>query len=415
MDWGIGRIAMRLFFKLHEFPLCRLHANRFVRAVSLSNWLIVLTVGLWALTASGQTQNKPGVSFLYNIEESASRSPDGLCPSELDVRSAVEARIGYAPWDDTANRRIRVDVAYANSTHVVQITIMDRSGKSIGKRKVVSKDSCQEAMAAASLTIAIAIAPTVALKSSATVYPDNHSQRVASGGDTGTESSSSTPTTPAGKDYDTSTVTPGGAAQKGADQVTTVSTPEIAAENSDTEYSGTNEADGNKTAGNQTRSLVGYFGGLGTWGTLPGGAGGVDLGLGFRWSITRVYWGLRYDIPREMNLSDGRIMTRELLGQAAFCMGKDWGFGCAGISVGGFRAEGNDLELSEKAAGPAAFSFARLGAEFSVGSRFFLQVHAELAVPLIRQKILERNSEKLFWQTPPLGGAAGATLIFTFF
>jgi hypothetical protein len=87
-------------------------------------------------------------------------------------------------------------------------------------------------------------------------------------------------------------------------------------------------------------SAILYFGGVGAWGSLPGIAGGGDLGGGLRWPNAAVRLGVRYDFPADLDLSSGRIETRELLGQAAVCLGRRWGFGCAGVSLGAVLGRG---------------------------------------------------------------------------
>jgi hypothetical protein len=162
-------------------------------------------------------------------------------------------------------------------------------------------------------------------------------------------------------------------------------------------------------------SAILFIGGLGTWGALPGVAWGADLGGGFRWTLAAVRFGVRYDIPTDITLSSGRIVAQELLGQAAVCLGRRWGFGCAGVSLGALWAEGVGLARSRKAFGLAAFAFTRLGAALPVNRRLTLQLYAELTVPMVRQRLLELNTNHQFWRTPPVGVAWGMSLVVNLF
>ncbi|MBN2716520.1 MAG: hypothetical protein JXX14_11755 [Deltaproteobacteria bacterium] len=352
-------------------------------AVKLPAWLFCAVLTAVALPVAGQ--QKPQVSIEYHVDGLSDVRPLE-CPSLAAVRHAVESRIGYSPWDDAAHRHLDVRVNPTGNVIAVQIIMKDRSGAIIGEREVVSHGSCKEAMDAASLTLAIAIAPAEALKSAETEASAESAQAPEENASPKKSTAESAPMTAAPSPrLSRNAAAP---ANNFESRSAEVPAPPVAAI---------------------------YLGGLGTVGALPGIGGGVDAGMGLRWRLARFHLGVRYDFPRELTPSPGRIETRQWLAETGVCIGGRWGFGCSGASLGRFSADASGLPLAGKSAGAAGFAFVRVGMERPVRSRFILQLYADLSIPIFRQKLLERGSDRLYWQTPPLGGSAGVALIFNFF
>jgi hypothetical protein len=133
----------------------------------LPGWLLAIALGLGA--GPLRSQEKPKVAFQYAVQAGPGDQLIASCPSETEVKRSVETRMRYAPWDASADRRITVGVLQHDKRLRVQITLRDSEGAIIGRREIVSDESCKETMEAASL--AIAIAPTEALNSPATPSP----------------------------------------------------------------------------------------------------------------------------------------------------------------------------------------------------------------------------------------------------
>ena len=378
------------------------------RTVCVPFFYVIISIVCWLTATDAVGQEKASVFLEYRVLENTAASTDSECPPIGAVKRAVETRIGYAPWDDSADRHIEIVVSPAGGSYVVQILLKDRTGNVIGRREVVSHENCTEAMTAASLTLAIAIAPTAALTAPATDLFNASPPGPAPSGIT--------------KRSEDDTATAGNTAAdspRPQDPIE-VSSPGIASNSPGTTEGASTPATERRQrfaphGDKKSVSAIIYAGGLVSWGALPGIAGGAEIGVGLRRGTVRFNLGFRYDFPRHMTLSEGRIRSHQMLGVTSLCLGKTLFFGCTEFSLGQFRAEGHGLQSAESSSGPAAFAAARLGTEIPFNSRFLLQLYATLAAAIFKQKLLERGSEHLFWETPPVGATAGASLIFAFF
>lgn len=111
--------------------------------------LFVVAVGCPALAAP-----RP-VSLSWERDSSAQN-----CPDEAQMRQAVEARLGHAPFEDNADVLITARVEKKAQLLTGTIEVTRRDGSPLGRRELSSSTGdCAELAAAMQLAIAIAIDP----------------------------------------------------------------------------------------------------------------------------------------------------------------------------------------------------------------------------------------------------------------
>ena len=86
---------------------------------------LALTAACWLVQAPSEgarAQDKPRARLSFS-------APAGTgCPSETELRRAVAARLGYVPFDDQAERRVRARIKTAGSALVGSVELEGASG-----------------------------------------------------------------------------------------------------------------------------------------------------------------------------------------------------------------------------------------------------------------------------------------------
>lgn len=81
------------------------------------------------------------------------------CPSEVDVRQAVQARLGYDPFSSYASSTMFVEVAMTKDGYSANLKLVDADNSIRGARSLAAEHGCADLMDAMALTICIAIDP----------------------------------------------------------------------------------------------------------------------------------------------------------------------------------------------------------------------------------------------------------------
>jgi hypothetical protein len=113
-----------------------------------------LAAALGALLHAAPASAGPAARFVY-LRGKGTES----CPSEADVRQAVEQRLGYDPFFSYAAATMFTEVSAERGRFSVSLKLVDGDGSVRGDRTLHAQGKCGELMDAMALTISIAIDP----------------------------------------------------------------------------------------------------------------------------------------------------------------------------------------------------------------------------------------------------------------
>src|SRR5262245_60495222 len=101
----------------------------------------------------------PRVQLSY-VRESGAES----CPSAVELRQAVTARLGYDAFEERAEGAVLARLRRSERGFVGSIELVDAAGRPQGERELYTPgESCREMGQALALSISIALAPELAL------------------------------------------------------------------------------------------------------------------------------------------------------------------------------------------------------------------------------------------------------------
>jgi len=114
-----------------------------------------LGVALGFLAVTGLAQGEERARLVY-VRRAGAES----CPSEVDLRLWVMARLGYDPFSPQASRVVVAHVEIDGQTLGGRVELVDEQGVSSGLRTMTSSpDRCEELVRAMALSISLAIDP----------------------------------------------------------------------------------------------------------------------------------------------------------------------------------------------------------------------------------------------------------------
>ncbi len=328
---------------------------------------IILTFILIFFASMATASEQPTVTIYYSIY-----NPDNIeqlenCPDETEIKTAVERRLGYSPWQHEAEKNIEVILSREGNNNIASISLKNPNGDLIGQRIVKSKEDCREISETAALAIAIAIAPSIFNSDIKISDFKNHEDIV-----------------------------------------------ESVQESSNYEESSNKNISMN-TAEHNGVNISSYIGGTGSWGVAPSITAGIDGGLGLRLKTTSLLLGIRYDLPADKDIGVGKISSSELLGQLILCGHYKLFGACGGISAGYMTCRGHDMSESAQKKAPVFRGIVRINLEIPISSLFGFRIFAEMSAAVIRQRFLEYETDFVFWKAPLLSVTLGFTLIIKIF
>jgi hypothetical protein len=306
---------------------------------------LVVAVGL--LTSLVAAASEPRARLSYWREAGAER-----CPDESAVRGAVAARLGYDPFNASAEARKTITVVLSGSARGLQarLVLTDDSGEVGGRRELKARgNDCA------------ALADTVVLAISLAIDP----LRFAEG-----------PPSPEARQLPV---------EKPAE---TVARPAPA-------------------------PLPKYRGRLGagplaSLGTAPGVSFGFTVTGGLRarrWSLNLE---VRADIPSTQSVPAGSVTTAIYVGAVAPCFHAAVFAGCA-LVIAGAQISHGDFAVSQDATTPYVAVGLRSALEFPIARKLELQVQADLLATLIRSVFLVDDKEA--YSNDRVSGALHVTMV----
>jgi hypothetical protein len=306
------------------------------------------------------------------------------CPDEEALRGAVARRLGYDPFRADAPRSLEASVRVVGSALHGVVRLRDATGVALGTRYLSEAvDGCAELVAAMALAISIAIDPKV-LVSSAPPSPPPPVTAPPPG---------RAPPAPASPAPDLPVRAAG---WTGAPDLTAPPLPVLL-------------PPAPLPPAQETGSLVGWvgLGGLVAGGAAPGVSGGVTLDVGLRWrSFTAAVEG-RVDPPVSTGAQGGGSVSAALYTVGVVpCFVIRFAAFCAVGSAGVLHGAGSGVANAKTATTPFGELGPRVGLAFTIGARFEVEAHGDLAFPVTRTTLYLDG--RGVWNTPTAGGSGGA-------
>ncbi len=316
----------------------------------------ILGVVLFSLAGSPSTPIPPRVRFVYETPDRLESCPDGAA-----LRAGVRGRLGYDPFDATADEELKVRLQRSGRELEALITIADDRGQVRAERRLVSRQGdCAELASSVELAVSIAIDPFhgAAQPEPEAVRPEPEAAPV--------------PSAPA-----------------------PAPAPEMPSTPASAETSG--------------QLLVGALVGQGT-------APAPTLGFTLGGSVRRGRWSLglqaRADLPGDHDLVVGSIRTTSWTGSLVPCAHFHEAAACVVFTAGALRAQGRGLAEARHITRPYVAAGARLAYALPLSRRLSLLLHADVTTPLAITELQVDYVGK--WTTPPVAAALGIALGMSF-
>jgi hypothetical protein len=299
------------------------------------------------------------VRLEYERQEGAA-----ACPDDVAIRAGVAARLGYEPFRERADDRLRTTIRQAGHALEARIELMDAGGRLTAERRLISRNrDCSELASSVELAIAIAIDPMGAPPAT---QPD----------------AAAPPAFPVAE-----------GAQAGKDQPARATPPEAAT--------------------TPTRRLAkqveaGLLGGLGS-------APGASLGFMAGASLVDASWSLgfeaRADLPASSKLRAGEASAWLLVGSIVPCL--RFGISVCALATGGARQVAGDGLVDSRHATLAYLALGgRVGLALPLGAATFLTLHGDVTAPVTKTRL--RVDDSVVWTSPAVAFALGAGVAVRF-
>jgi hypothetical protein len=318
------------------------------------------------LPGSAFAQAPRQVRFAYELQEGASS-----CPDLATVQAGVAARLGYEPFNDSAEDLVRATIHPFGHGLEARIEMTNAGGSRKAERKLVSHQrDCAELASSVELAVSIAIDP---LRLAPTPPgPGSREQApAASVAGLGEEPTQPRP-----------------AAVLSAGEPGTTSTP------------------GRPILGRVEAGLVG------TVGSAPSPSLGVAAGVGIRGGDFSLGIEGRADISASTSLRVGEASTSLLVASLVPCLHFGKLAGCALATAGALRAAGHGLIDSRQVTVPYVALGARLAIALPITKRLSLAMHGDMTTPIGKTHLEVDDSE--VWTTPPLAFVLGLGVAASF-
>lgn len=307
----------------------------------------ILGVFLFSLTSSTSTPIPPRVRLAYEIPDRLESCPDGAA-----LRAGVTGRLGYDPFDATADEELKVRLQRSGRELEALITIADERGQVRAERRLVSRQGdCAELASSVELAVSIAIDPF-----HVAAQPEPEAAPV--------------PPAPA-------------------------PAPDLPSPHAPAETSGQL----------QVGALVGQ-------GTAPARTLGFTLGG----NVRRGRWSLgleaRADLPRDHGLVVGAIRTSSWTGSLVPCAHFGEAAACVLFTAGALHAQGRGLTDARHITRSYVAAGARLVYALPLSRRLSVLLHVDVTTPLATTELQVDHVGK--WTTPAVAAALGIALGMSF-
>jgi hypothetical protein len=287
----------------------------------------------------------------------------GECPDGATIQAGVAARLGYEPFNDQADERVRAVIQPSGHGLEARIELTDAKGSPKAERRLVSRQrDCAELASSVELAISIAIdpfrlGPSPAVQGVRAEAPEAAHQ-----------------------------ATQG--ASPNASQAALVSSSEPVVASSPRPLA--------------SQVGAGVVGGLGA---APSRTLGLAVGVAVRsgdWSL-----GLegRADLPASTSLRAGEASTALLVASLVPCAHVGLVATCALVTAGALRAAGHGLVESRTVTLPYAAVGARVGLAIPLTGRLSLALHGDVTAPLTKSTLQVDGTA--VWTSPILSAALG--------
>jgi hypothetical protein len=316
---------------------------------------LALMLALVVLAGSAGAAEPRRVRLTYQRAEEAKR-----CPDEQELRGAVEAELGYDPFDPQATELLQVRITREGG-ELVAVIELSAGGDVAGRRELASRgEDCRELAAALALAIGIAIDPVRAGKP-----PEPEPAEPAP-----------PPPPPAPPPPP-----PAGPPQPRAPEPHPPPEP-----------------------GTPLRWRV-AGGGLVAIGTAPAPAAGIWVGAAVRSGDLSIGLEGRADAFASKRVDAGSVSASLLLASILPCWHPGFVLACGVGSIGALQGSGEQVDEPRKETTLFAAAGARLGVELPLGSVLALTGHVDVRANLTRTSL--RLDDRDVWTTPPVGGDLG--------
>lgn len=287
------------------------------------------------------------------------------CPDEVALRAAVAARIGYEPFDGSAERRVRVEVQGAAGGYRASLRMLAPDGSVVGEREMTSSRlDCSDLGEALAFALSVVVDPLGLARAPVPLPP--------------AQPPSPPPASP-----------------PVADPPQPPPALTQAPEPSPEPWSFHASAGPTLSLGAAPRPVLGLA---------------VQGAARRRWLSVALEG--RADLASEVAAGGGQVRTALVLGVLAACAHADAVAGCATVGAGALRAEGIGLERARRISAPYFLLGARLQYCRALLDRFSVRAHIDAWSPQVRT-VLGVGKEDV-WSTPPLAGAAGVSAVVHF-
>jgi hypothetical protein len=327
------------------------------RRETLVGFALVLLVA-WA-SAWAEVPRK--VRLEYQREGKAS-----VCPDRLSIQSGVAARLGYDPFRDDADERVRATLRTSGGVLEAHIELVDGHGNLKAQRRLFSpRRDCGELASSVELAVSIAIDPVASRK----IGRPESAEKTETSGDEGKAGQPMPKAIPADK-----------AEAQASPAAPLVGRVVIAA------------------IGDPTSAPAPTLGLL-----VGGGVQGGDLSLSLE---------ARADLPASKSLRTGSVGSSLLVGSLVPCLHAGSLAVCGLVTAGVLRGVGHGLLNAKRVTAPHLAFGARLGYLIRLVGRTALSLHGDVSFPL--NTLALKVDEDEVWTSPAIAFAVGVGLLMRF-
>lgn len=272
------------------------------------------------------------------------------CPDASALQVGVAVRLGYDPFDDKSNERLRVSIRPVPSGLEARIEMLDPNGQLKAERRLVSRHrDCKELASSVELAISIAIDPS-------------------------------------GSGAQTSASSTAIAAAEPSPPVRFVAPPPPPP-----------AVPSRPLKGDVSAMLVGGFG------SAPSSSLGFSVGAALHGELLSLGLEARADVPSSKSLHQGSISSSLYTATFAPCLRATYLGFCALASAGMLHGFSDGLADSRRVSFFYAAVGARVALAYPLGGRFGLSLYGDAVSPLTETNLAVDN--QVVWSSPTLAFA----------
>ena len=312
------------------------------------------------------------------------------CPSDQQLRQAVQAELGRDPFDDQATEQVTVAIKAQGSQLVAELGLPPRLREAARARVLSSpRGDCKELVRALALALCLVIDPLhVETDGHASTASDTDAGKAASAGQT-----SGSPPTSAGN----------GKREAVSKSATSAEEP--------TNVDSRSESPVNAFGQGGTHAYV-QLSALGSAGLAPGVGLGAALEVGARRGALSLGIEGRLEFPRETAFQTGQVSVSPRLLSIAPCWLPAPFVACVLLSGGELVASGNGFPVNHRGHAPVFGARARVAFELPLSAHLGLRAFAETQALLDHAEFIANRS--VAWQAGPLFADAGVSGVLLF-